>query len=217
MSGHPDDTRLNDYVDGTLSGAEQEATAAHVGACLDCRRRAASLGALRAALASLPRDIAPPDDVLAAVHEAIDRQAVPAVGAARRRRAALAAAAAVALVAASSAVTALLLRPDPPVAAVDSGRPGSVRLVAAHPLEHSWQDAIAELQRELDSSDSTLSPETRQVLESSLQLIDHALQEARAALLADPSNAALADVLRSGYERKLDVLRSAAEHTRPAS
>lgn len=229
MNEHLDERQLNDFVDDLLVAPERTAVETHVEACASCRTRAAALRELQAALRTLPREIAPPASLLAAIHADIDdaANADPAVGrgaAAVRRpwhaRPALLAAAAVVLVVVSSATTALLLRggADGTVTGtVDTSAAATARLVAAHPLERSYEDAITELEYEITTQGSALAPETRRVVEHNLEIIDRALTEARAALRADPSNAALADLLRSGYERKLDVLRSAASHVRPAS
>jgi anti-sigma factor RsiW len=231
MIGHPDERQLNDFVDGALDATERAATAAHVDTCTVCGGRVAVLRTLQAQLRALPREIAPPDELLAAIHAGM--AAGPAVSSEDEgsrhtssprwhARPALLAAAAVVLVAVSSATTALLLRSgasDPPAVtdATDSAGAPAARLVAAHPIERSYEAAIAELEREISAPGSALAPETLRVVEHNIRVIDQALAEARAALQADPSNAALADMLRSGYDRKLDVLRSAAAHVRPAS
>jgi hypothetical protein len=224
MSTHLGETVMNDLADGVLAPAARDAAARHLAACEDCRTRLESLSELRAVLGSLRRDIDPPADLLDAIHAAMD--AAPGPGRADlvprgergwTLRPAILAVAAVLLMLATSFVTILVLRPDPVAVATEPPAERAVRLAAAHPLERSWQEAIVELQRELSAHDSALAPETRRVIEANLKIIDDALAEARAALLADPANAALAEVLRSGYERKLDVLRSAADHVRPAS
>jgi hypothetical protein len=84
-------------------------------------------------------------------------------------------------------------------------------------MERSYEDAIAEVQRALSEQPSGLTAETLRILQANIDIIDRALGEARAALHADPANDALAEMLRSGYERKLDVLRSASSHTRARS
>ena len=84
-------------------------------------------------------------------------------------------------------------------------------------MERSYEDAIADLQRALDDQQSGLAPETLRILQANLDIIDRALSESRAALHADPGNDALTEMLRSGYERKLDVLRSVSSHARARS
>jgi hypothetical protein len=132
----------------------------------------------------------------------------------------LLAAAAVLLVTISSATTALLIRGGRDTGAapiVALPMTGSSSLVAVDALERSYEHEVAEVQRALVGQQSALSPETLRVLQANLDIIDRALNEARAALRADPGNDALTDLVRSGYERKLDVLRSVSSHGRASS
>jgi hypothetical protein len=58
-----------------------------------------------------------------------------------------------------------------------------------------------------------LAPETVRILEENLRIIDTAIQEARAALARDPQSAALGEMWRSAYQRKLELLEQAARST----
>jgi anti-sigma factor RsiW len=232
MTTHPYDRQLHDYADGTLPAREHDALRDHLAACDACRADIERIRRLRAELARLPRDIPPPAHVLAAVRAATTGAAPAAAGA----RAAVPwfarprwlAAAAVVLVAVSSLLTALFVRGSSPAPAIADGTaaradvplttPGDpAALVAVDAMERSYQDAIAEVQLALADGQSGLSAETVRILESNLAIIDRALAEARTALRADPGNDALAALLRSGYERKLDVLRSVSSHARARS
>jgi hypothetical protein len=243
MNHHLDEQQLNDCADNALGAAGFAAAEAHLRVCAACRERLDALRILKAQLASLPRDIAPPAHVLAGVHariaeapmttatpmtaaagasaQAISAPAGTAAAATWRVRPRLLAAAAVMLIAVSSAITVLLLRPSPdgsvPAITRDAVAPGATRLVRSSALEDTYEDAIAELERAFERQQDMLAPDTRRVLEHNLAIIDRALAESRAALAADPANAALADVIRSGYERKLDVLRSATTQARARS
>ena len=221
MTAHLDERLLNDCVDGTLDPAEAGRVGAHLASCNACTAAVERLHRLRADLADLPRSITPPAHVLMGVRAGIVE--APARGSERSwyMRPRLLAAAAVLLVALSSATTALLLRQSgdggtarllPPSSAT-----GSSSLVAVHAMERSYEDAISEVQHALRGQPSGLSPETLGVLQANLDIIDRALTEARAALRADPGNDALNALVRSGYERKLDVLRSASSHARARS
>jgi anti-sigma factor RsiW len=233
MNRHLDETRINDLVDDVMAVPERRQADAHIAACAECRESVLRIRALRADLALLPRDIAPPARVLAGVRAQMAAADILTHGAAGRAarwysRPSVLAAAAVVLVALSSAATASWLRltSDPAEAGVAAGAdappltatngPGT-GLVAVHAMEKSYEDAIAEVQRALSEQQSDLSPETLRILQANIDIIDRALGEARAALHADPANGALAEMLRSGYERKLDVLRSASSHTRARS
>jgi len=58
---------------------------------------------------------------------------------------------------------------------------------------------------------SSLSPETIRTVDHSLAVVDSAIKEARSALLADPNNQVLVDLLSATYQRKLDLLRRTSE------
>lgn len=218
MTAHLDESTLNDCADDSLSDAARPAAEAHLAACLACRAEVDRLRELRAALQGLPRDVAPPAHLRYHVLDSIAAP-VPSPWYARPRRLA---AAAIILVAASSATTALLVRgnggaPVNPVPGHDDARPPGVVRPVGYAPDHSYEDAIAELQRAFRSQRHELAPATVRMIESSLALIDGALAEAREALAADPANAGLAELVRAGYERKLDVLRSATSHVRARS
>lgn len=134
------------------------------------------------------------------------------------------AAAAVLLMALSSGVTALFMRRDaqgssPVVAAGDRGTIPTVAPAGTTPAlpaafvatEAAYLDDVAELQATFSAQRPTLAPATIAVVERSLAAIDAAITEARTALLADPANQALAELLASSYRHKVELLRRAAE------
>jgi anti-sigma factor RsiW len=219
MSGHLDERQLNDCADDMLDPAEQDSVRAHLTSCDTCRDAVESLRLLRSDLADLPRSIQPPAHVLMGVRAGLAGAAARPAAETWYMRPRLLAAAAVLLIALSSATTALLVREGSTSAVPDTGSftAGSSSLVAVHALERSYEDEVAEVQRALLGQQSALSPETLRVLQANLDIIDRALDEARAALRADPANDALTDLVRSGYERKLDVLRSVSSHGRASS
>lgn len=132
------------------------------------------------------------------------------------------AAAAVVLVVASSAVTAVVLRSGPggPGTAV-VGSPGgapeiqgasvSVLPIGFRVAEDEYVRAIGELRGAVDAQRHLLDPSTVATVERSLAVVDSAIAEARGALLRDPNNTALVDLLSASYQRKLDLLRRASE------
>ena len=52
-----------------------------------------------------------------------------------------------------------------------------------------------------------LPPETVQMIETNLRIVDQAIQESRAALAVDPRNGDLVEALSSRYRTKLEVLQ----------
>lgn len=208
---HPPEDRLYDYIDDLLCREERAELESHLGACAECTAFVRRERELRRALAELPRTIAPPPELLAAINARIDSpRALPL----RERslwsvRYPLAAAALVLVIA-----TALLMRlaqPSPTAIATAPATSALVREVLA--AEPRYVDAAAELEAVLQDSRAQLRPETIALVESSLRVIDAALAEARSALRQDPSNASLAELLRAAHEQKLELLRRATRTT----
>jgi hypothetical protein len=137
------------------------------------------------------------------------------------RRWALMSAAAVILVVVSSAVTAIVLRRDPgsmiTAAIGELGAPGRREAQAAvlpagfRLAENGYIRTITELHVALDAQRAILKPETVAAIERSLAVVDSAITEARSALLNDPGNRTLVDLLSASYQRKLDLLRHASD------
>jgi hypothetical protein len=73
-----------------------------------------------------------------------------------------------------------------------------------------YDAAVADLERILRDQSERLDPQTVMVIERSLQAIDEAIQQSRAALDADPANTYLNSHLADARRRKLDLLRRAA-------
>lgn len=91
-----------------------------------------------------------------------------------------------------------------------TGPPGGALLAGYRETEEEYAAAIAELQGALERRRDVLSPETVRLLEESLRVIDLAIAQARAALSADPGNAAIRDMAVAAYRQKVDLLRGAA-------
>jgi hypothetical protein len=82
--------------------------------------------------------------------------------------------------------------------------PAPVRSVDA-----DYSAAVRELYESLAEHRAQLDPTTVAKVEASLRVIDQAINEARRALAADPSNITIHDLLAASYERKLELLRRA--------
>ena len=66
---------------------------------------------------------------------------------------------------------------------------------------------MLELRAELQALHDDLSPETVVKVEHALATIDLAIAEGREALLRDPANTALSELVASNYRQKIDLLR----------
>jgi hypothetical protein len=227
---------LNDYVDERLDAQGIRTVEEHVRACAECATELADLRELLSGVASLPRSVLPPQDLWGDLRASIDRgkdivlplaeptssSEQPVLRASRSSwlsRWPLAAAA-VALIALSSGITAIVLRPDSSAVTIiqtdgkpaldESGAP--VMLPASfRATEGEYTRTIEELRLALVAQRSRLSPETIRTVDRSLAVIDSAIAEGRAALLSDPGNRTLVDLLSASYQRKLDLLRRTSE------
>jgi anti-sigma factor RsiW len=219
MNDHLSWETLNDFVDGILAPDAKAKAEQHLQSCLACRDRLGELQATLAEVAQVARDAPPPDEVWPSLRAEIERRKVVALsgalrsetaGGASRRRWTLAAAAVV-LVAASSLVTALVMGRGraPDIAIVDTT--ATIALpVAVVNAERSYLATVKELTGALEAARPHLSPETVAIIERNLDVIDEAIAESRSALLRDPGNRVLLDVLAGTYRQKLDLLRRAA-------
>ena len=217
MTEHLSWDTLNDLASGALDASDRRAAVEHADGCAEC---AATLEALRRTIdvaSALPRSIEPPPDVWQSIRESIDASKVAAIPSApgsripwwaSPRRLAVAA---TALVVASSALTALVMQRS----SATAGEEVAVRQAS---LPREWKAAeegylasVSELHDQLDEQRAGLSPATVATVERSLAVIDSAIAEARGALLRDPANAALADLLASNYRQKVELLRRATQ------
>lgn len=120
------------------------------------------------------------------------------------------AAAAMLLVAFSSGITAYLVRA--PVAPADGIiEPGltefeTVAWEGFLEAERSYQSVTDDLLASLEAQRDELAPETIEIVESNLRLIDEAIAEARAALERDPANRRLVGKLTDMYRTRVNFL-----------
>ena len=126
------------------------------------------------------------------------------------RRVGLIALAAMLLVAFSSGITAYLVR-SPVAPAGEALDPGltefeTVAWEGFLQAERSYQDVTDDLLASLDAQRDELAPETIEIVESNLLLIDEAIAEARAALERDPANRKLVGKLTDMYRTRVNFL-----------
>jgi hypothetical protein len=163
---------------------------------------------LDAALAALPREIRPARDLRDDIWNQIQAPRVRTLWSARYPLAA----AAILLIAISSLVTLAVMK-DQQRTGFAARHRDDVTLVTdnRNALERQYSEEVQELEMVLRKSRGALSPETVRILEENLAIIDRAIREAQSALASDPNSDMLVDMLRSAYQRKLELLRQAAE------
>jgi hypothetical protein len=221
--------KLSDYLDGELSDQEQRAVAAHVAGCEECSR---TLHDLRAVI-ERGRTLAPAEPTTDLWKAVSDRIAVeserPIATFGTRRRFSFTwpelIAASVLLVLVSGWAALRMNRPAPTGSSADLQvrqpdlqvrQPGDADLQAGPDLvpanfdDTEYDEAVADLQRALQSGRGQLDPATVKIVEQNLAIIDQAVDEARRALAQDPANGDLSGYLQETKRRKLDLLRHAA-------
>jgi len=210
--------RLSDYLDEALEDSERSELEEHLEGCEECRETLVELRQVVARAGSLV-DAPPARDLWPGIAYRIRETEE---GGRRGRSFAFSvpqlAAAAVTLVALSSGIawqiaggfSAQQVEPADPVAQapVQTGL-----LLASRIASHDYESAIAQLERVLDVGRERLDTATVRKVEEKLALIDRAIDEARQALSADPSNAYLNRYLAGTMRRKLDLLRRTAALT----
>ena len=217
---------LNDLVDGRLEDRAAARVSEHIATCAECRSEHDQLIELLAMAAGAQGAVDPGEDLWADVRRTIEARkevALPVTAHASEGRLArrhirvrpmLLAAAAVILIVLSSGITTFVLRkaPSQPVQIAGSTRPAGVMLPASfQATEDEYARTISELRIAVDAQRANLNPETVRTVDHSLAVVDTAIAEARAALIADPNNRTLVDLLASSYQRKLDLLRRTSE------
>jgi hypothetical protein len=223
---------LSDHLDHDLPRSEGEALERHLESCVECRELLAGLAAVKNRAASLV-DPPAPNDLWAGIASRIGTAGSTSEVAPRRafvlelprRRSTwavpgwLAAAAAFAVVAAAAVWFAQgrLAGPTSGGVALRDGSSGTT--APAEPVLDAAaagfdagriEQEIRDLRAALERGRDRLAPETVQVLEDNLVIIHKALEDARAALEKDPSNADLREYFAGSVERKLDLVRRAA-------
>lgn len=205
---HPNEERLNDYVDRLLPAGERERLESHLERCGACRREVEAIRSLIASAAALPGAIDPPDDLWDDIADRTTRRRAVIRSALWDARFPLAAAALL-LVMLSAGGTLLLTdgRGDTAsdVAAAEASV-GQVTLAGAYEVEREYGAAVEELYRVFLARRDELDPETVTVVEESLEIIDDAIRTARQALEIDPANKRIPHLLASTYRKKIDVL-----------
>jgi hypothetical protein len=186
------------------AGAARDDEARHLSSCADCRHTIDRVRRLLASARSLPREVAPPPEVWTQLRARMGRtQARPTV--AVNRGGWIAAAAGIVIL-----VGAALLIPGRGNVTTGKARtPASSPAVAR--IELHFAETLAELRATLDTQRPLYTPAAVRVVDRSLDVIDDAIAETRAAITDDPDNPALVEILSSHYERKVELLQRAAE------
>lgn len=233
MTAHLGGERLHELADaGGLPERASRDAELHLAECARCREALEALRAVDAAARALPASIEPPESLWGTVSASIARSSgtappASAVVPAQPRPVRLTAprrtvkvetrwlaAAALVLMTMTAAATVWLMRGDTAPQVAAGGTPAASAIPAAFAAtERAYLHDVAQLESLLAAQRARLSPATIAVVERALGTIDAAIAEARLALIADPANQELAELLAAGYRHKVELLRRAAEAT----
>jgi anti-sigma factor RsiW len=208
---------LDDLVDGTLQAEERRAVEEHLKECVECRTSESGLRTLLARVGTLPRGLAPVHDPWPGIVERIrGGEVIEADFAGRSRRwyplGAAAAAAAVLIVAVSLVTASLVGRERAARVAQSAERPPGTAGVTPASLDlaqaqAAFDGARTQLLAALRARKGSLSPQTLNVVEENLKIIDRAVGEMQAALARDPGNRELPALLVTAYRQEIDLLQ----------
>ena len=218
----PHRSHIDDFIDGTLPPADARAFEAHLASCAGCTALVGDLRAIAATARVLERH-APPADLWPRIERSL--AAVPPAAPAARRRFPMATvgwrplAAAAVLVVLAGGIAWLGLRLMPaapggpataPAASATAADPALMQSVETQLklAEEHYANAIAGLDAIAQAEDSALDPQTAEVLQANLTVIDTAIGESRAALQTDPSNPLAQDSLFSALQSKVSLLQN---------
>jgi len=214
MTNHLSWETLNDLVDGMLAPTATAAAESHARECAECGPALAELRATVAGARSLPASVTPPDELWSEVRATIEAGKVahlPSGTSARQRgwwvTPQRLAAAAVVLVAATASLTGIVMRLQPSAVTVVKSAPPATVMASWQASEKAFQVSVVEFREQLAVLHDHLSPETIVKVERAISTIDLAIAEGREALLRDPANAALSELLASNYRQKIELLR----------
>ena len=206
--------QLSLHLDGELDPVSSAAIERHLAECQACSETLEQLRAVKSwapGYAGMPtsRDLWPS---VKRVIEAPARPSLPWHGRRVTLGVPLLLAASVVLMLLSATVV-LLMRPgsgsvqDSTTAAAHAG--WDVRKAGI--TDQEYDVAVAQLEELLAANDSLLEPGTLEVIRQSLVKIDQAIEDARLAIARDSNNAFLEASIAANRQRKLALLRTAAQ------
>ncbi len=208
---------LGDAVDGTLDPAHQAELDIHLRGCANCRELLSDLKEIRAAAATLDR-LTPSPDVWNAIAAKIETPASAALPL-RRGRPALAAspvwpgsswvqlAAAAGLLTMLGAAAWFGFSTRPPGMGSESVAELARATSELQLAEQHYLNAIASLEQLTVQKDSALDPAVAAEIAQSLQSIDRAIADSRAAIKADPRSFIAQTSLLEALRMKVALLQ----------
>jgi anti-sigma-K factor RskA len=234
MEMHPNDSAINEYVEGTLEARDRADVERHLATCVPCRHAVEDLREILRATGTL-EPLEPPLRVWSRLERAIALEPPAARGVQPNRpgegvaehvtgprfaplrgvRYARWAAAAAAIVVAS----AVGLRFGPSFrdarrvapAATGTASAGAAAASVASELrlaETHYEKAIKGLEEIATSEQDSLDPRTAATMRKSLEVIDQAISESRAAVQSEPASQPAQESLIENFKAKIGLLQN---------
>jgi anti-sigma factor RsiW len=215
------DLPVADFVDGSLDAAVERSVERHLEGCPSCRALVDDLRTVRAAAFTLER-LDPPPELLGRIQARIGTEGtgsgrvLPWPNTREAWAVWLAAAAALLLTTAIGIVPLLRQGGDAPQASSGAPAANDTTLIDSveadlQAAESHYQKAIVGLEQIARSDTSELDPQVAAVLQKNLQVVDLAIDESRAALKAEPSNAPVQQGLFEAMRTKVALLQQTVE------
>jgi anti-sigma factor RsiW len=201
--------QLDAYVDGELEPQERLEIERHLDRCAGCRETVEQTRALIADARRLP-EIEPPADLFPAVRARIERRSGRQASAASGRW--LRSVAAILVVGLAGTLAFWLGRgsaesvPGGATPAAGAQPAALVEGAAIDPAVREYVEAAEALSSAIDARRNRLAPETLEILDKNLAIIDGAIEELQSALEADPGGRSDADELRAMHAERLQLL-----------
>jgi hypothetical protein len=213
MNEHLTLDELGDLVDGSLSAPDAQRAARHLDGCERCRSEMSRLRGVIAAAAALPKTVEPPPELWRTIREDLEARKVAHLHVPRPVPAWRWNPARAWLIAASIVVvttTVLLARSSarkPMNVGSGLGPPAST----VERIELRYMPTLTQLSASLRERSASVPRKTIATVNQSLEIVDSAIAETRAALIQDPENRGIAELLSANYQRKMDLLKRASE------
>ena len=196
--------RMGDAVDGDLRPELTERLEAHLDLCPDCLRHMDDLQSLVTAAADLPSEMKPSRDLWPEIEGRLT-----GLPSSRRpvRRVVLAAAALFVFGFALALLRAPNTRPQDPSPTESGIAQATNRTATLDGVRLEYRQARDELLEVVRARSGEISPETLEVIETNLALIDRAIDDIEMVLATNPGQGRLDRLLLLAYHRQIEMLR----------
>jgi len=205
-------SQLDDYVDGYLEATEALQVRLHIDDCSECSAEERSLRRLLAEATALPIDVAPRRDLWPGIADRISPNDARRFGGGWAQGL-LAASILIATIGlgylalrpVDVAPAASFVPPTPVEALPASEQTDALRSILS--AERALEEAKLQLRQALGEQRATLAPETQEMVDRNLTIIEDAIGEIRVALDGDPGNAELSRMLLAAHQSEIQLLQ----------